>query len=113
VRYKSTGGWVGDTPKERAAILAHQREFTRAVLDEGTLRVLVPLGNLALRSLCDAVDLEGPVPSSAPMATGHIYPAATRRGRSVLVLPVRHLSYASNDELARLGSAIRRAVSAA
>lgn len=114
VRFKSTDGWIGDSPTEKFRARAHQKPFTEALIDEGRIRVLVPMGNEALAQLTATLAFEVPVPESAVVATGNTYRGTTSSGTAVLVCPVKHMSYPPAVEAKRaLAHAIQRAIEAA
>jgi hypothetical protein len=50
IRYKSTAGWLGDSVIERRRTLEHQRTFTESLIDEGAIRILVPMRSDVARS---------------------------------------------------------------
>lgn len=98
IRYKSTEGWLGDSATERRRTLEHQRTFTESLVDEGTIRILVPMGNDALLQLTETLSFESDVGASAGGATGNTYIGRTSAGSVIRVCPVKHMSYPPSQE---------------
>lgn len=92
VRYKTTKGFLG-TPKERKAVMDHQKKFTQDLIDEGIFSVFVTMGNDALRQLREVLNFEVKPPAAIGQAMGNSYIGKTEKGTSVTVCPIKHLSY--------------------
>lgn len=101
VRFKSTEGWLGGSSTEKSRALEHQRSFTESLLNEGCIRVLVPMGNQALAELRRIRRFDSLLPESAAEGTGQSYRGTTRAGKTVTVCPVKHMSYPPSVEAKR------------
>jgi len=56
-------------------------------------KVLVPMGNAALRQLSEVLNFEAPPPSAIGQAMGNSYIGKTEKGTTVTLCPIQHLSY--------------------
>ena len=98
VRYKSAEGWLGNSGRERRAILEHQHNFSQSLLEESGCRILVPMGVKAIHQLNDLLTFKKPVPSRVSDSIGRLYVGETRNGARLYVCPVKHMSYPTTKE---------------
>ena len=98
VRYKSTEGWLGNTGREKRAILEHQHNFSQSLLEDSGCRILVPMGVNAIHQLNDLLTFRKPIPSRVRDSIGQLYVGETRNGAKLYVCPIKHMSYHTTKE---------------